>query len=117
MMALRWTLGLTTALIGGAYLFLFLVSNGFRRSFGASENHPLLAILPLAAAALLLAGLLFPAQKLLLHLAAVAAVGLVCFCAWMLVKESATVLWFALLYLAAWFCFYWQAALRISLQA
>ena len=68
MNALRWTLGLTTAFLGSGYLFLFLVANGFRRSFGASENNPLRVIVPLMALALLFASVLFPAQKTLLHL-------------------------------------------------
>lgn len=110
MNTLRWTLGLTTAFLGGGYLFLFLVSNGFRRSFGASENNPLLAILPLTAMMLLLGSVMFPAQKILLHVTAVAAVALVGFCIWTLIKEAATVMWFALVYLTAWFTFYWLAA-------
>lgn len=116
MNALRWTLGLNTAFFGGGYLFLFLVSNGFRRSFGASEDNPLLMILPLAATALLLGSVLFPAQKALLHIAAVTAVALVAFCIGALIKESATVMWFALLYFAAWFIFYWLTAWRVSPQ-
>jgi hypothetical protein len=113
MNALRWTLGLTTAFLGGGYLFLFLVSNGFRRSFGASENNPLLAILPLTAMMLLFSSVMFSAQKILLHITAVATVALGGFCIWTLIKEAATVMWFALFYLAAWFTFYWLAAWRI----
>jgi hypothetical protein len=111
MNALRWTLGLTTAFLGGGYPFLFLVSNGFRRSFGASANNPLLAILPSTAMMLLLGSIMFPGQKILLHITAVVAVALVGFCIWTLIKEAATtVMWFALFYVAAWFTFYWLAA-------
>lgn len=110
MNTLRWTLGLTTAFLGSGYLLLLVVSNSFRRSFGASDNNPLLAILPLTAAALLLGGILFPAQKMLLHIAALAGVALAGFCIWTLIKEAATVMWFALFYLTAWFTFYWLAA-------
>jgi hypothetical protein len=110
MTALRWVLGLIILLLGGGYLFLFVVSNGFRRSFGASENNPLLAILPLAAAAILLAALVWPGNRMLLHLGAVAAVGLIGFCVWQMISESATVLLFGILYLAVWLVFYWMAA-------
>jgi hypothetical protein len=116
MNALRWLLGLSTAFFGGGYLILFVVASGFRRSFGASANNSLLAILPLAAMALLLGGILFPAQKLLLHTAATGALALVGFCIWMLMKEAATVMWFALIYLLAWFTFYWHAGWHVAPQ-
>jgi hypothetical protein len=112
MLALRWILGLTIGFLGGGYLFLFLVSNGFRSSFGGSKNNPLLAILPLLAAGLLLASVIFPAQKTLLHLAAVAAVGIVGFCVWQMISESAVVVWFGIIYVGVWFIFYWHAAWR-----
>jgi hypothetical protein len=116
MLTLRWLLGLTTAALSGGYLFLFLVSNGFRRSFGASENNPLLAILPLTAAVILLASVVTPGTKILLHVAAIMAIALVGFCIWQLVKESAVVMWFALMWLAAWFCFYWHAGWKTVAQ-
>lgn len=106
MLTLRWCLGLVAGLLGGGFLVLFFVSNGFRRSFGASENNPLVAVLPLAAIGLLVAGVIAPGSRLLLHLAALAALGLVGFCVWQLIKEAATVMWFALLYLTAWLVFY-----------
>lgn len=110
MITLRWILGTVMVLLIGGYLFLFMVASGFRKSFGASENHPLLAILPVAAAVLLLAGLLLPANKPLLHVAAVAALGLIGFCVWILIREAATVLWFGILYLCVWLVYYGLAA-------
>ena len=114
MNVLRWILGSIALALGGGFVFLVIISNAFRRSFGASPNGALLLILPLVALGVLLAALLFPACKPLLHVAAVAAVGLVGFCIWQMVAESATVLWLALLYLAAWFAFYWLAAWRVA---
>jgi hypothetical protein len=112
MNALRWILGSIAVAFGGGFVFLVILSNAFRKSFGASPNGALLLVLPLAALGVLLAALLFPGCKPLLHVAAVAAVGLVGFCLWQMVAESATVLWLALLYLAAWFTFYWLAGWR-----
>lgn len=106
MLALRWCLGVVAGLLGGGFLTLFFVSNGFRRSFGASENSPLLAILPLAALGLLVAGVIAPGSRLLLHVAALTALGLLGFCVWQLIKEAATVMWLALFYLTAWLVFY-----------
>jgi hypothetical protein len=106
MNTLRWTLGVISVLFGSGFVALFVVSNGFRRSFGASENNPLLVILPLAAVGFLFAALVWPMNKPLLHAGAVAAVALVAFCIWQIISEAATVLWFALIYLALWFVFY-----------
>ena len=104
MSALRWFLGLT----------LFLLSNVFRRSLGASENNPVFALIPLLAAGLLFAAVLYPGARPLLHVAAVAALGLTAFCLWQLIAESAPIMVFGLLYLATWFSFYWMAAGRTA---
>ena len=110
MIALRWILGLTIGFMIAGFIFLFLVSNGFRASFGGSKNNPLIAILPVAAAVLLLVSLFFPTQKLLLHASAVAAVGVVAFCVWQMISESAVVVWFGVLWVILWFIYYWRAA-------
>ncbi|TAK50862.1 MAG: hypothetical protein EPO25_18140 [Gammaproteobacteria bacterium] len=114
MLTLRWILGSIIVLVGGGFVALSIVAGGFRRSFGASSIHPLLTLLPLVAMVLLLAALMFPAKKLLLHAAALAAVALVVFCIWQLVSESATVLWWALLYLGGWLVFYWLATASLT---
>lgn len=108
MIFIRWILGIVITLLCGGFLFLFMVSNGFRRSFGASENNPLAAILPLIAAAILCGGVVFPTQTILLHAGAVASLGLVGFCVWQLYYEAATVMWYGLFYLALWLFFYWR---------
>ncbi len=117
MTALRWILGLIAVFFAGGFTFLVIISNAFRKSFGASANGPLFLIAPLAGLGLLLAAILFPTNKPLLHVAAVAAVGLVGFCIWQIVAEAAVVLWLALAYLALWFLYYWLAAWRVSPQS
>lgn len=112
MTALRWILGVFAAVFAGGFVFLVFIANGFRRSFGASENGPLFIALPVLGLALLLAAILFPSSKPLLHCAAVAALGLVGFCLWQIFKEGEAPLWFAVVYLAAWFVYYWLAAWR-----
>ncbi len=116
MNALRWILGTVGLLFGGGFFILAIIGNSFRKSFGASDNHPLLITLPLLGIALLLAAILLPANKPLLHAAAVAAIGLVGFCFWQIIRESAVPLWFVIAYLAAWFVYYWHAAWRIAPQ-
>ncbi len=114
MTALRWILGSIAALFGGGFVFLVVLSNAFRKSFGASEHGPLFMGLPVIALGLLLAAVLFPANKPLLHLAAIAALGLAGFCLWQIFTDSAVPLWFAVAYLLAWFVFYWLAAWRVA---
>lgn len=89
---------------------LSVVASGFRKSFGASDTNPIITILPLVAAAVLLAGLIMPSNKALLHAGAVAAVGLIGVCIWQMIAESATVTWFGIAYLIAWLVFYYRAA-------
>ena len=93
---------------------LALLGNAFRKSLGASEHGPLFIILPVVGVVLLLAGILFPTNKPLLHLGAVAAAGLVAFCLWQIFSEGEAPLWFAVVYLAMWFVYYWLAAWRAA---
>ena len=112
MTALRWFLGITLSLLLGGYLFLFMVSNSFRRSFGASANNPLLAILPIAFGLLLLAGIIWPANRILMHIAAGAAVGWLGFCIYEMIKEGAPSILLGILYGILWLVFYWLATWR-----
>ena len=112
----RWILGTIAVLFGGGFVLLVVLGNAFRKSFGASEHGPLFIGLPVLGLVLLLAAILFPSSKPLLHLAAVAALGLVGFCFWQIVCESNVPLWFAVAYLAAWFVYYWHAAWRVVPQ-
>lgn len=112
MTALRWILGLIAAFFGGGFVFLVVLSNSFRKSFGASEHGPLFLGLPVIALGLLLAAIIFPASKPLLHLAAVAAFGLIVFCLWQIFGHGEVPLWYAVTYLVAWFVYYWLAAWR-----
>jgi hypothetical protein len=114
MNTLRWILGLTLVLVGGGYLALLVFSNGFRRSFGASENNQFLAILPLVALGVLLAAVVWPANRMLLHVGALTAAGFVGLCVWQMISESATILWLGILYLVLWLVFYWWTAWRVA---
>ncbi len=116
MNTLRWILGTIAVLFGGGFVILVLLGNAFRKSFGASEHGPLFIGLPVLGLALLLAAILFPANKPLLHIAAVAALGLVGFCLWQVFDAGEAPLWFAIVYLGAWFVYYWLAAWRVVPQ-
>lgn len=106
MLAFRWILGLLAVGLGGGFVFLVLVGNALRRSFGASPKGPYVPVLPLLAILLLVAGLIAPHCRPLLHLAAIAALGLAVACVWQIVTDAAVVLWLGVGYLALWFVFY-----------
>ena len=89
---------------------LMIVAGGFRKSFGASPVNPFWQLLPFIAMAVLLAALIAPANRLLLHAGALAALALTAFCLWQLIAESATITWVGIAYLLVWLFFYWRAA-------
>ncbi|HMO63611.1 MAG TPA: hypothetical protein PKE47_00010 [Verrucomicrobiota bacterium] len=116
MNALRWVLGSLAVVLGGGFFILVLLGNAFRKSFGASEHGPLFIILPALGFALLFAAILFPGSKPLLHVAAIAALGLVGFCLWQIFSAGDAPLWLGVAYLATWFVYYWLAAWRVTPQ-
>ncbi len=107
--ALRWTLGLIIVVLGGGFFVLTTVASGFRKSFGASELNPLLQIVPIAAMLVLLAGVIAPSNRILLHVGAVCAVAMMGYCIWTMIFESAEVVWLGLIYMAVWLYFYWRS--------
>lgn len=50
MTPVRWIVAAVALLAGAGWLLLLTLANGFRRSFGASENGPFVTLLPLLAA-------------------------------------------------------------------
>jgi hypothetical protein len=111
MNALRWLLVASTAIVTIGFVVLLVAADGFRRSFGASENGPLIAGVPLAVMLLFLASLLLPGQRILLHVAAAVALALAGCSVWVL-RESVFVGTMGLLYSGLWWTWYWSAAWR-----
>lgn len=109
MLAFRWLLGLCAVGFGGGLVFLLVVGNALRRSFGASATGPVMPILVGLAIVGLVAGLIAPHCRPLLHAAALAALGLAAFFVWQIVSDAAVVLWFGIAYLVLWFVFYAQS--------
>ena len=98
-----------TALVAIVYVGLVLQSNSFRRSFGASENGPLVLGIPLVVMLVLLASLLFPAQRALQHVAVVAALSLAACSVW-IIRESIFLGIAGLTYCGLWSAWYWNTA-------
>jgi cytochrome c-type biogenesis protein CcmH/NrfG len=88
---------------------LLVLADGFRRSFGASENGPLVAVVPLTVIIVLFAALLLPGQRVLLHAAAAMAVVLAAGSVWIL-RETVFMGAIGLLYSGLWLAWYWHTA-------
>lgn len=113
MNSFRWAFGILTTILLAGWAFLVVVGGNFRRSFGASPGAPLLPLLPGLLMGLVLATLLWPGQRPLLHLTAVAAVlGLLASVA--ILRESAATAAFVAAYLGCWLVFYWHALGRYA---
>ncbi len=103
---LRWTLGLLLGLALSGWVALAVFGDSFRRSFGASGVGLLLAAGPPLAMAVLLAALVAPQVRPLLHAGAVAAGLLAALAVREILQEAAPSLVFALGGLLLWFLFY-----------
>jgi hypothetical protein len=103
--ALRRTLGLVAACVAVAWVLLVAAADGFRRSFGASEHGAWMAVLPVAVAALVVAPLIWPERRPLLHAAAVVVAALLGASLWV-ARQTVLVAALGVLYAAAWLLFY-----------
>jgi len=106
---LRWMLAAGTALVAAGFVALLVMADSFRRSFGASDNGPLVMAVPLAVMAVFLASLLLPGQRVLLHVAAAVALGLAACSVWIM-RESVFLGVMGLLYAGLWSAWYWHTA-------
>ena len=106
MLGLRWTLGIVTVLVTLMILAIAVVGGGFRRSFGASDN-PIPTVLALLAAALVLASLVWPEQRVLLHAVAVLMAAIVVGSLF-LMREALVTAMLGVAYAAAWLSLYFR---------
>jgi hypothetical protein len=102
---LRWILGLAGGLFIVGWVLLIAMANSFRGSFGASENPVWKAAGPVVIAALLTVAVIYPERRLLLHAAAIAALG-VLVGSLMLARTAIFVASLGFIYAALWFLFY-----------
>ena len=108
MHAYRWTLGSITALGTAGFLALVMFGDGFRRSFGASENGTLKVSVTLVVQTALLISIAAPQLRLFMHIVAAMVVALIAGCLW-LFRESTFVGTTGLAYCGLWLGYYWQA--------
>jgi hypothetical protein len=111
MTGLRWTLGVLAGIAGALVLAVIVVGGGFRSSFGASDTNPLVSIAPMAGIGLVLASVVWPQSRGLMHAAAVVIVALLGLAVYLARREPATATCLGL-YAAAWLWYYWRAVWR-----
>lgn len=108
MTSLRWILGVITVLLAAGWLLLVVVSDGFRRSFGASPVDAVKSGAPLLVMLLVLGTVFRPSERWLLH-ATAAALAAVVVGSLVVLRESVPTAVMGLLYCALWFSYYWRA--------
>lgn len=110
MQLLRWALALITAMAGLAWIFLAIWADGFRRSFGASENPSLVVFGPIVVAGLLLLIFIWPRPWPLRGLGVLAGGGIIG-CLWLL-REAPFLAGFGLVYCVSALVFMWDGLHR-----
>ena len=104
MLRLRWALGIATALAALTLFGLALVGGNFRRSFGASDSG-IMTVLPVLVGAVVMASLLWPDRRPLLHAVAMLMIG-VLMGAVFIARHAAVAATLAIAYASAWLVFY-----------
>ena len=112
MSTLRIILSFMTLLAAAGFCALIVFGDGFRRSFGASENSGWKVAVVVLMQAALLASLAMPKQRILLHVVAVMVVGLLAACFWVF-RQSAFVGLTGIGYCGLWFGYYFQAIIPV----
>jgi hypothetical protein len=105
---MRMLLGGISGLLAVGYIAFFLWADGFRRSWGASPNAPWKLFVPLAVMLLITASTIFPGNRILLHLTAIAVAATAVGCI-VILREAPVMASLGLLYCVAWGWFYWAA--------
>lgn|SRR5688500_12635061 len=108
MTALRWTLGLVMAIAAAGLLAIAIIAGGFRKSFGAFSNGPPVEPIILVVAGLVLASLVWPDRRVLMHIVAVLMVALCVGCAFLAREELFTPA-LGILYAVGWLTFYYRS--------
>ena len=104
---LRWSLFVLTVLVAVGWVALLFFADGFRRSFGASENAVWKWMIPLIVMVAFIFSLASPEQRTLLHAVAILAVLLAVGCGW-LARQSVALGIAGFVYLGLWFGYFWQ---------
>ena len=107
MTALRWIVGLVTTLAALGTAALVIIGGGFRRSFGASDNSATLVALTVVLAGLIIASVVWPERRVLMHIVAVLMIGLCIACVF-LARQTVFVATIGVMYAATWLIFYYR---------
>jgi hypothetical protein len=107
-MGLRWTIGIIAAVVGVGFFLLATAGSAFRASFGGSDQGPWVDLAPLLVAFLIVATVLWPDRRVLLHVTAILMAALVIGSGF-LMKETVFIGSCGVVFGACWFLFYYRA--------
>lgn len=110
-MFVRWLLGVVAVIGAAGWAAFALLGSEFRRSFGASPAGFLQAVMVPATLVLVLASVIVPTSRALLHVTAVA-VAAAALASVLILREAPFLGGTGLCYFALWAFFYWQSAWR-----
>lgn len=108
MNTLRWILGSATVLLTLGFWSLLLIGDGFRRSFGASENSGWKVAVAVVIQIALVGSIAFPTHRAMMHASAAVILAVAVSCLWVL-RESAFVGTSSLAFCALWTAYYLKA--------
>ena len=104
------------AIASAGYFALVVIGGGFRRSFGASDKSGIQMVVGIVVTGLVLASLVWPERRLLLHIVAVLMVALCIGCAF-LARETMFGATVGALYAIGWLTFYYRTVWAPAGQA
>ena len=107
MNALRWTIGIVTAILALGTVALAVVGGGFRRSFGASDNSAAIIAGVVIFAALVVASVVWPDRRTLMHIVAALMLAL-CIVLITLVRQTVFIPTVGTTYAVSWLIFYYR---------
>ena len=107
MTALRWSIGIITVLTTLGIVPLAAMGGGFRRSFGASDNSVAIIAGVAICAVLVVASVVWPERRALMHVVAVLMLALCVACV-LLARQTAFVATVGVLYAASWLILYYR---------
>jgi len=107
MTGLRWLIGIVTSLVALGAVILTFMGGGFRRSFGASDNSAVIVAVVVLFAGVVVASVVWPDRRPLMHVGAVAMLGLCVACVFV-ARQTVFVATVGVFYAAMWFILYYR---------
>jgi hypothetical protein len=107
MNGLRWLIGILTAAAALGTIVIAVIGGGFRRSFGGSDNSAAIIGGVVIFAALVIASVIWPERRALMHIVALLMLTL-CIACVAIARQTMFTAMVGLLYAATWLALYYR---------